>query len=439
MKCCAEFFPVNRAEDTAIAAITVRTRRRHKPESLQESPYLLEALQVAYYHCVLEMPLKNIAELLGKSPATITRRLDEVRQAGWLRDRPEFEPPPEIWQKLQSRMTCADVEAALLAHFGKGLLQRITVLPSLVFHGVTGERESRPENVERVGLYAASRLSETLTEGEHVIGVNWGWSVRQCMVNLRPTRPNTALRFIPIVGNLSLDETDPHFEEAIECSSNRLAQTAASAFEAPRSPRLSTPAYIPRRFHDDLAGLRAIRDFIESDVSYKRIFGGRDEEGSPRPGLMEQVDTLVTGLTSLDVETLPIYRPKLITTEDIPVLQQAGVVGDLALHLIVSEDGGPESENTGKPSPERELVAKINDLIVGASPRDFIRVAEKTRTGETRGLGVIVLAAGPWKAQILTTAIRLGAVNELITDLETALAIARYTGIEMTLAVKTLT
>lgn len=397
--------------------------RRHKPETLQESAYLVEALQVAYYHCVLDMPLKNIAELLGKSPATITRRLDEVRQAGWLRDRPVFDPPADVWEQLQGRMTCADVESALLAHFGRDRLQRLTVIPGPVRPTADTERDTLPENIERVGLYAARRLTETLDSGPHVVGVNWGWSVRKCMVNLRPSHPNPDLRFIPIVGNLSLDENDPHFEEAIECSSNRLAQTAASAFEGPRSPRLSTPAYIPRRFHDDPVRLHAIRDFIEGDVSYRRIFGGRDDGGEWQPGLMEQVDTIVTGLTSLDVETLPIYRPNLITPEDIPVLQRAGVVGDLALHLIVSEDAAPES-------PERALVAKINDLIVGASPADFVRVAERTRRGESRGLGVVVLAVGPWKAEILTTAIRLGAVNELITDLETAFAIGRCAGIK---------
>jgi DNA-binding transcriptional regulator LsrR (DeoR family) len=403
--------------------------RRHKPETLQESPYLVEALQVAYYHCVLDMPLKNIAELLGKSPATITRRLDEVRQAGWLRDRPVFDPPAEVWEQLQGRMTCTDAETALLEHFGKDRLQRLTVVPGPVRPNADSERESLPDNVERIGLYAARRLSETLDTGEHVVGVNWGWSVRQCTVNLRPAHPNPNLRFIPIVGNLSLDENDPHFEEAIECSSNRLAQTAASAFQAPRSPRLSTPAYIPRRFHDDPRRLRAIRDFIEGDVSYRRIFGGRDDNGEFQPGLMEQVDTIITGLTSLDVETLPTYRPNLITPEDIPVLGRAGVVGDLALHLVVSEDA-PAS------SPERDLVAQINDLIVGASPADFIRVAEKTRSGEGKGLGVVVLAVGPWKAQILATAIKMGAVNELITDLETSLAIARCAGIHRALAAK---
>jgi len=403
--------------------------RRHKPENLKESPYLVEALQVAYYHCVLDMPLKNIAELLGKSPATITRRLDEVRQAGWLQDRPVFDPPADIWEQLQGRMTCTEVETALLGHFGSDRLQKLTVVPGPVRPTAESERETLPDNVERIGLYAARRLSETLDSGEHVVGVNWGWSVRQCMVNLRPSHPNPGLRFFPIVGNLSLDENDPHFAEAIECSSNRLSQTAASAFQAPRSPRLSTPAYIPRRFHDDARRLRAIRDFIEGDVSYRRIFGGRDEGGENQPGLMAQVDTIVTGLTSLDVETLPTYRPYLITPEDIPVLERAGVVGDLALHLIVSEDA-PRS------TPERELVAKINDLIVGASPSDFIRLAERTRTGQGRGLGVVVLAVGPWKAEILTTAIRLGAVNELITDLETALAIGRYAGIEKAFATK---
>jgi DNA-binding transcriptional regulator LsrR (DeoR family) len=407
----------------------LRTRRRQKPESLRESPYLLEALQVAYYHCVLEMPLKNIAELLGKSPATITRRLDEVRQAGWLRDHPEFMPPTDVWKELQSRMTCSDVEVVLQEHFGRDLLQRITILPTPVRPDAAEVREPRPENVERVGLYAARRLSEALVDGQHVVGINWGWSVRQCVMNLHPSRANPDLRFIPLVGNLSLDENDPHFEEAIECSSNRLAQAAASAFGATRSPRLSTPAYIPRRFHADPAGLRAIRDFIEGDVSYKRIFGAPDE-----PGLMNHVDTLVTGLTSLDVQTLPTYRPGLITPEDLPVLERAGVVGDLALHMIVAEDdSAAQAQSTAE---DRGLVESINDLIVGASPKDFIRVAERARRGESQGLGVVVLASGPWKARILTTAIRLRAVNELITDLETALAIGRHLGISQSLTIK---
>lgn len=416
----------------------MRTRRRQKPDTLADSPYLLEALQVAYYHCVLEMPLKSIAELLGKSPATITRRLDEVRQAGWLRDRPEFLPPDDIWQQLQGRMTCTDVEAALREHFGPDLLQRITVLPSPVrseAETARSARETRPENVERIGLFAARRLEAALDVGPHVVGVNWGWTVRQCVANLRPPKPNPALRFVPLVGNLSLDENDPHFEEAIECSSNRLAQMAAAAFGAPRPPRLGTPAYIPRRFHQDPQGLRAIRDFIESDVSYRRIFGGPDEDGRPQPGLIEQVDTLVTGLTSLDVQTLPIYRPGLITPADLPVLQRAGVEGDLALHLLVSPNEQPPDARGNGPfhrSAERELVAGINDLIVGASPEDFIRVADRARRAsspQSAGLGVVVLAAGAWKARILITAIRLRAVNELITDLETAVAIGRHAGI----------
>ena len=41
----------------------------------------------------------------------------------------------------------------------------------------------------------------------------------------------------------------------------------------------------------------------------------------------------------------------------------------------------------------------------------------------------MVIAVGAWKAQILTTAIRMRAVNELITDLETAHAIGRELGI----------
>src|SRR2546430_1159281 len=148
----------------------MRLRRQNGRDGPAATPYLAEALKVAYYHCVLEMPLKSIAELLGKSPATITRRLDEVRRAGWLRDHPEFSPPPEIWRELQGQMTCTDVETALISHFGRERLQRATVVPS-----APPREGSLTESLERVGLYAARRLSDALQTGAHVVGVNWGW------------------------------------------------------------------------------------------------------------------------------------------------------------------------------------------------------------------------------------------------------------------------
>jgi DNA-binding transcriptional regulator LsrR (DeoR family) len=368
------------------------------------------------------MPLKRIAEVFGKSPATITRRLDEVRQAGWLRDHPEFAPPPEIWKQIQNRMTCTEVETELLERLGSGLLNRITVLPS----AMRGDSpETRPENVERIGRFAAVRLGDWLSEGEHVVGVNWGWSVRHCVASLRPPKPNPDLRFVPLVGNLSLDESDPYFEETIECSSNRLAQIAAAAFGAPRSPRLNTPAYIPRRFHGDPTGLRAIRDFIEGDVSYRRVFGGKKERNKRDPGMIAQMDTLISGLSSLDVSTLPIYRPDLITEQDIGSLQRSGVVGDLGLHLVVD----PDHVGEGDGAAGAKLVDEINNLIVGASPEEFVRVADRARNGNG-GLGVVVLASGAWKARILLAAIRMGAVNELITDLETAIAMGKLLGVK---------
>jgi len=394
----------------------------------QGGSHLLEALRVAYCHCVLRMPLKAIAEMLGKSPATITRRLDEVRRAGWLHDRPEFTPPRELWVQVRDQMTCGETEHVLQEALAAHGVERVTVVPSSPRDGGAEARSVSPEIVERVGLVGAHLLAEALATGSHVVGVNWGWSVRHCVANLRPPEPNPDLRFVPLVGSLSLDENDPHFEEAIECSSNRLAQLAASAFRAPRVPRLNTPAYVPRRFHADASGLAAIRDFIQGDVSYRRVFGGRDERGEWSAGLIDRVDTLITGLTSIDVQTLQIYRPGLITKEDLPALERAGVVGDLALHLLVDGDhAGPAGAATA--TRDRELVAEINDLIVGASPADFVRVAERVRSGERAGLGVVVLAAGPWKARILVAAMKLRAVNQLITDLETARALCRHLGL----------
>lgn len=381
---------------------------------LKNDPHFQEALKVAYYHCVLEMPLKSIGSLLGKSPATITRRLDMVRRLGWLRDRPEFCPPDGMWSGMKASLLSEDVARRLTETFEAIGLVRFTVLPLAV--GETRDAAAQALHLARVGRFAARRLEECLGAGSHTVGVNWGWSVRHCIANLRPAHPNPSLRFVPLVGSLSLDENDPHFEEAIECSSNRLTQLAASAFGAPRAPRLSTPAYIPRRFATRPDALAHIREFITGDTSYRQIFG----DGSSGSGMIAQIDTLVTGLSSIDVTTLPSYRPNLINPDDIPVLQRAGVAGDLGLHLLLRNDAEPDGPR------DTALVEQINSLIVGAAPSDFVAVAERARQSPASGPGVIVVAAGDWKAAILCAAIRLGAVNELITDLETANAMLEY-------------
>jgi DNA-binding transcriptional regulator LsrR (DeoR family) len=393
----------------------MKSAQIRRPGSIADNQAVLESLQVAYYHCVLQMPLKSVAVLLDRSPATVTRRLEEARRRGWVHDHPEFTPPQDVWRELQCHMTCGEAERALVQALGAELLPRVTVLPSTV-RPETEARATRPELVERIGLHAAAKLAEALSVGPHVVGLNWGWSVRQCVLNLRPPKPNPEVRFVPLVGSLSLDENDPHFEEAIECSSNRLAQAAAAAFQGPRPSRLSTPAYIPRKFSADTAGLSAIRRFITEDVSYQRVFG----EG----GWMEAADTVVTGLSSIDVQSLPDYRPDLITAHDVPALQRAGVVGDLALHLMTDPARAAEcsEEDAG-------LVQEINSLLVGAGPDDLRRIAQRAR--QSGAPGVIVLATGPWKADILLAAIRHGAVNELVTDLETAMAIGRRLGVRI--------
>ena len=133
-------------------------RRAARIEKPEESPFLLEALQVAYYHCVLEMPLKSIAEQLGKSAATITRRLDEVRQAGWLHDRPQFNPPPHIWAELQGQMTCSTIESDLREAFGTELLSNITVLPNTVSNHQDPNRDSNADSLLRASIFTAKRL-----------------------------------------------------------------------------------------------------------------------------------------------------------------------------------------------------------------------------------------------------------------------------------------
>lgn len=379
-----------------------------------------EDLEIALVALLDETGYDNaeIAALIGKSLATVTRRLREAKERRWLTARTLFTGPSELRTESPALLPDRDLADRLRQDPDFARIERIVVVPTPARRG----RMNTPDRLARIGRFYAPYLSAYLATGAHVIGLHFGSSVRALVENLAAS-PNSQTLFFPLIGSISMAPDNPLHRIAYETGANHLARIAAERTGSQDAARLSTPAFIPRQFADKPRELEVIWRFFRADRSYATIFGpeARDHAGRPVQPLIEKADTMITGLGGLESEGSFLRMSGLVSPEDRPQLEAMGVIGDLGTHLV-TEDGIVEPST----DPE-DLVGSLNALVVGASPRHLIACAQRRRdTGE--GLGAVILTTGEAKARTLITAARLGAISELVTDALTLKSILRVLG-----------
>jgi DNA-binding transcriptional regulator LsrR (DeoR family) len=183
------------------------------------------------------------------------------------------------------------------------------------------------------------------------------------------------------------------------------------------------PAFIPREYAHRPKDLAVIWGFLRADRSYATIFGpnAQDHDGAPTTPLIQQADTLITGVGGLESEGSFLRLSGLVTADDRSDLEAQCVIGDLGGHLV-TERGVVEPSTA-----EHDPVGNLNALVVGATPHDLISCAERRRQNG-KGLGTVILTTGEAKAKVIVAAARMGAVSELVTDALTLKAILRTLG-----------
>jgi DNA-binding transcriptional regulator LsrR (DeoR family) len=379
-----------------------------------------EDLEIALVALLDETGYDNgeIAALIGKSLATVTRRLREAKERRWLTARTLFTGPSELRTESPALLPDRDLVERLRQDPDFARIERIVVVPTPARRG----RLATPDRLARIGRFYAPYLSAYLATGAHVIGLHFGSSVRALVENLAAT-PNAQTLFFPLIGSISMAPDNPFHRIAYETGANHLARIAAERTGSQDAARLSTPAFIPREFVDKPDELAVIWRFLHADRSYSTIFGPepRDHAGRPVQPLIDAADTMITGLGGLESEGSFLRMSGLVTAQDRPELESLGVIGDMGTHLVTEAGIVEPSTRT------EDLVGSLNALVVGASPRHLIACAERRReTGE--GLGTVILTTGEAKARTLITAARLGAVSELVTDAMTLKSILRVLG-----------
>ena len=113
----------------------------------------LEVLLVAYDYCVLGLRGERLAKHRHISSATAARRIQQAKQAGYIREAVLNIPPDEL-QSLYPYLYRADLMETIHNYIGREHLRNLIVVPSVPLED---SNQHILTNKERVGRAAAVR------------------------------------------------------------------------------------------------------------------------------------------------------------------------------------------------------------------------------------------------------------------------------------------
>jgi DNA-binding transcriptional regulator LsrR (DeoR family) len=364
---------------------------------------LLEAQTAAYLYS-LGNDQARIKEVLGVSQGEVSRLLATARREGWLQMRCIL--PDGVVQEIEqlvfaNRNQLRDrLDHEARAHDAPPV-RGIRVLPG-------GAAATDPAGwnlrLERFGRAAAARFQELLPR-MRVTGVAWGKTIAGLVGGLRQSPPQgqspaEPVHFFPITGE---PLTNPDPETSSSTLSHRLNEIVNGGKGMFHS-LAAVPAFVPAKFPKK--SREAIRAFLAEIFGYRAIFDRRQ----PQKPLIDQVDSIITGVGTVSAEASGRLLDDRMRAEETTKEQLA--------KLVIGDIGGVFVPR----SPRNETVRGINERWTGATLADFAGCARAAAQNNHR-VGVIVLAVGKAKAQIVLECVRLGLVNELIIDHELAQAL----------------
>lgn len=301
--------------------------------------------------------------------------------------------------------------------------------------------ESEWQSTQMVCRRAAQELSKFLLDGKpHIVGLNWGAMVKETIRHIAPLPSlshNKKITVVSLFGDLEFHFPghDIQYRRSIELNSNKLVNQLVQRLggQAEAIP-LNVPGFIPVQFSHNIDSFEAIRSFLTSHSSYRKIFGATPIDSLQKPqfdavmverpadSMISRIDTIVTGFGSADNYTVlnAYFKSWLTQSENDQLVQyfrEEKVVGDIGGHLIAP----PKAKN------DDDLVNFLNTLnrrILATQPNDFISVASRYLKGRI-GAGVMGIATGARKAKVLYTLLSQDPcpVSRLVLDSHCALAL----------------
>ncbi|HEX4589308.1 MAG TPA: sugar-binding domain-containing protein, partial [Gemmataceae bacterium] len=262
--------------------------------------------------------------------------------------------------------------------------------------------------LQQFGRLAAARLQE-LFPRMGVVGVAWGKTIARVVDGLRVLNPHAPrlprpVRFIPLTGE-PLTYPDP--ETSSSTLAHRLGEMLSPGLHAFHS-LAAVPAFIPAKFARK--SQTTIREFIAEIAGYRLIFEHTDSAGRPQEPLVDRLDSIITGVGTVS----PGVSGRLL--DDRVVAE--GVTKEQLQDRVVGDIGGIFLPRT----PRDPVVRGINERWTGVRLDHLRRCAQSAVHDRTRA-GVIVLAIGSAKAQVMLDCVRAGLITELVIDHDLAQAL----------------
>lgn len=351
---------------------------------------------------------KLIGPMLGVDKNLVTKLRELAIESGLLIDRPVSCLTPAQLALAEAHLFQVELRKNL-AEFSK----RCQAIPvrDLRIHKGPPDPPHTPEgfdlHLSKFGPFAAQRVAELL-KSARLVAVTWGITLAmmvRAMATLGGIRlaRQTKLRMFPAVG-------DPLATSIGERSSTAIAATLQQLLLSAHGPHVESlslaraPVLIPHQLSDE--GKRIIKAMNELQPAYQEIFGVMPGQEPSGDGLIDQMDGLLTSVASPE-QPLRIYAAEV---------EELGVVNREELNrLTIGDLGGALLPRDRLNDDDQRTFESILTYWTGARLEHYQKCAERAAEDPSR-LGVVVLAIGPNKAQLILECVRRGLITELIID-----------------------
>ena len=373
---------------------------------------LINVQAAAFLRAVHGLKQEEIAGILGNvSQSHVSRLLRQARELGWLEVVYRFTGtdrlPPERLEYLRRLVESKGLDKVLKEiDVGSGVRVRRTLV---IDSGTGTSRKAIDLRLTRLGAAAAGRLGELLQRSD-VCAVTWGSTVSHVVDGLAAAPPHLApgrtIRFVPVCA-------EPTEQASNRDTSSHLAQRLQRILRAsdPQPPSLTGVfALIPRRYRGAEAAV--LRKFVDQAGSYREIFGTHTP-------LIDRVDSLLTS-AGASRRVMGFVHEELLRAGSTP---SKPLTSAKLSELVAGDIGGIIIPKPGLNAAARREVEQLAAMWTGVTLAHLLRIARQAdRTGRP---GVILVALGSDRAEIVAEAVRRGLVNELIVDRQLANALTR--------------
>lgn len=382
--------------------------RMHDPVPLGHLPPDLIPYAVAKLRAEDDLSQVEIAQLLGLSQGYVSKLLTDLTSqkiiarvtvvAATFRESPQWQQMVDLFDNG------AEPRAALQALSPYGTRFRLEI--------------ARPEMQDVDGFArAAAPLVHQLLRGVTRLGISCGTTIAAINRELAPLLPTLGdrLRVVPVVGEPThLTNVD----QSAENSATNMAEALRAALGTSNGAEAvlrGVAAYIPRKRRGE------IMEFFHSVPGYRVIFGCNQKHAEPPE--IDRLDCVITGAgivssanpklrgtlikERLAQENLQTGRQKLS-----PARLEGLVYGDLAGILIPR----PKLDRSGS-----ALVQSLNEGLTGLRAVHLERICKLADGASSPG--VILIAYGQQKIELVREIIHQGLVSTLVTTPDCARAL----------------